>query len=34
MEAANLVWKVQRIKPDDKRKRAAGLVLQSDPAEI
>ena len=34
LEATNLVWNVQRIKPDDKRKRAAGLSLQSDPAEF
>jgi len=34
LEAANLVWKVQRIKPDDKRKQAARLLLQSDSAEV
>ena len=33
MEATNLVWNVHRIKPDEKRKRAAGLSLQSDTAE-
>jgi len=33
LEATNLVWNVHRIKPDDKRKRAAGLSLQADPAE-
>jgi len=34
MEATNLVWNVHRIKPDEKRKRAAGLSLQSDTAEF
>jgi stearoyl-CoA desaturase (delta-9 desaturase) len=34
LEATNLVWNVHRIKSDDKRKRAAGLSLQSDTAEF
>jgi len=33
-EAAKLVWNVHRVKPEDKRKRAASPLLQPDAVEI